>query len=267
MEVAAVNVGDLDLMEGLDFLRREASRGLPLISANLLDSAFKTPIFPPYIIQKASGIRIAFFGLLSPNLEPEIKGTVGEHIFIKDPVEAARETVLKLKGQADLIALLSDLGSYRDRELVKAVSGIHFVFGGHEGRGLAYPDQEGKTYLFQSYAKGMYVGKLRLTVENPGLPFQEEGRVSRLREQIRNLDLQLLSLQKAKEQNRTSNLDLTIRRVNQNKARLQEELQKSLAESDSKGNRLLWNLIALTAALPEDKEVQGWIRDVGIDKD
>ena len=72
MGVAAINIGDLDLMQGMAFLREESSRGLPLISANLVDPSSKASLFKPYIIKKTGTIRIAFFGLLSPNINPTI---------------------------------------------------------------------------------------------------------------------------------------------------------------------------------------------------
>jgi hypothetical protein len=46
MGVTAVNVGDLDLMQDLTLLKQEASRGLSLISANLIDLSLGTPIPP-----------------------------------------------------------------------------------------------------------------------------------------------------------------------------------------------------------------------------
>ena len=72
MGAAAVNVGCLDLLQGVDFLHQEFSQGLPLISANLLDPATKTSIFPPHVIREVAGYRVAFFGLLPPESGPEI---------------------------------------------------------------------------------------------------------------------------------------------------------------------------------------------------
>jgi 5'-nucleotidase len=270
MAAVAVNVGDLDLLQGLDFLRQEASQGVPLISANLLDPSSRTPIFDPYVMQKVSGIKIAFFGVLSPNFQPEIadaiQKTVGERILIKDPVETAREMILKLRDKVDMIVLLSDLGSQRDHELVKAVPGIHFVLGGHEGRGLAQPNREGKTYLFQSYAKGMYVGKLRLAIKNPGLPFQDEGGVSRLQEQIRNLERHLQTLQKQQAAQPSQELAQRIQSINQQKAKVQEQL-KQLSGAQSQENHFLWALVSLDPSLREDEDTKGWIKETGIDQD
>ncbi len=271
MKVTAVNVGDLDLIQGVDFLRKEAAQGLPLISANLIDSASRNPVFPPYLIRKVDGIRLAFFGLLSSQLDPEnsepIRKALGGNTSIKDTVECAREIVAKLKGQADLIVLLSDLGYVQDRELAKAVPGIHFIFGGHDGRGFPQPNTEGKTFLLQSYAKGMYAGQLQATIKNPGFPFQDAGQVLRLKEQLRVLDLQLVSLQKGKEQNPNRNFDASIQRINQRKAQIQEEIKRQPAESEIKGNRFVWNVVPMETSLPEDHEIDKWTGEAGIDKD
>ena len=270
MGAAAVNVGDLDLLRGLDFLHQETSQGLPLVSANLLDPSSRAPLFDPYVIQKVSGIKIAFFGLLSPNFQPEIadaiQKTVGERIFIKDPVETAREILLKLRDKVDMIALLSDLGSFRDRELVKAVPGIHFVFGGHEGLGLAQPNREGNTYMFQSYAKGMYVGQLRLVIKNPGLPFQDESGVSRLQEQIHNLDRHLQALQKQQASQPSQEVAQRIQWAQQQKGKLKEQLTQFSGEQ-SKENHFLWTLVALNPSIREDEDMKRWIKEKEIDLD
>ena len=78
MGVAAINVGDLDLLQGLAFLRKEASRGLPLVSSNLVDPSTKTSIVKPYIIKKVGSIRVAFFGLLSADIRTDIYKEAGD---------------------------------------------------------------------------------------------------------------------------------------------------------------------------------------------
>ena len=273
MGAAAVNVGDMDLLHGVDFLRSEYSQRLPLISANLLDPSTKKPIFPPYLIREAAGVRIAFFGLLTPDSAPDvgivIKNANEGKILIQDPVEAARETVQKLKGQADLIILLSDLGLYKDQMVAKAVPDIHFILGGHEGRFLKRSQQTGKTQIFQSSVKGMYVGQLRLLIEDPMSPFKDGREAQHLQERINSLDLQLRHLQGARERQSGQNaelMDRTIRATTREKNSLEEQLKraKNLA---SQGNRFLFTLEPMEAKLPEDEQVRKWIAEAGIDKD
>ncbi len=45
MAAVAVNVGDLDLLQGLDFLRKEGSQGPPPVLANFLDPSERAPNF------------------------------------------------------------------------------------------------------------------------------------------------------------------------------------------------------------------------------
>jgi 2',3'-cyclic-nucleotide 2'-phosphodiesterase (5'-nucleotidase family) len=273
MGAAAVNVGDLDLLQGIDFLRKEYAQGLPLISANLLRPSNRTPLFPPYVIKEISGLRVAFFGLLSPDFRSDagmaIKKATEGKILIQDPIDAARETVRKLKGRADLIVLLSDLGLQKDRALAKAVAGIHFILGGHEGRYIQNPYREGTAYISQSSAKDMYVGQLRLVLETPGSPFRDEGEVPQIQEKINQLDFQLQSMQNARDQQpgqNIENLDRAFQEVSRQKNILQEELKRA-KDSASGGNRFSFILDPLGSTLPEDEEVRKWIAEAGIEKD
>ncbi len=273
MRAAAVNVGDLDLLHGIDFLRKEYAQGLPLISANLVNSSTGTLTFAPYVIREISGARLAFIGLLSPEFRPDAgmairKATEGK-ILIKDPTHAAREMVRRLKGQADVIVLLSDLGLQKDRALAKAVSGIHFILGGHEGRYILNPYREGTAYILQSSSKDMYVGHLRLFVKTLGSPFGREGEVQQIQERIGQLDSQLQSRQKAggeKSGQPTENIDRTIQEVVRQKKILQVELKRA-KEFISGGNRFSFRLEPLGVSFPEDEEVLKWIGEAGIDKD
>jgi len=273
MGAAAVNVGCLDLLQGVDFLRQEYSQGLPLVSANLLNPSTKAPIFPPYIIKEVGGVRIALFGLLPPESGPEISPAIQRanegKILIADPVEAARETLRKIQGKADLIIILSDLGLYKDQMVAKEVPGIHFILGGHEGRFTRKAVRAGMTHFFQSSFKGMYVGQLQLTLENPSKPFRDAGEVQYLQERIDSLDLHIRGLEAAKMRQPDKDnpaRNRSIREITQQRNALQEELKRA-KETGIQGNRFLFKLEALEKVLPENEEVKRWISGAGIDKD
>lgn len=272
MGVAAVNVGDQDLLFGPDFLRREAASGLPLVSANLIDSSSRTPVFPPFLIQEVGGVRIAFFGLLTKEFLLEVAPVVQEALkgkaFIKDPQEAARETIQRLSGRADLVVLLSDLGLPNDQMLARSVPGIHFILGGHDGVYLRWPQKIGNTYIFQSSRKGMYVGILRLTLEDLRSPFQDGGKINQINAQIEGLHYRLRMLEKAKTQqpDRKAQIDISIAQTNRQKIDLEEKLRQA-RESDTKGNRFIYNLEKLGTSFPEDQKVKRWIQEAGIVKD
>lgn len=273
MGVTAVNVGCLDLLQGLDFLRQESAQGLPLLSANLLDPSTKAPIFPPYSIKEVEGVRIAFMGVLpqesGPEIRPAIRAANQGKILIGDPVEATKAAVQKIQGKADLIILLSDLGLHKDQLLAKAVPGIHFILGGHEGRFTRKGVQTGMTHIFQSSFKGMYVGELRLVLEDRNKPFKDEGELQYLQERIDSLDLHIRSLQAAKMRKPAGegvNYDRNIQAATRQREAAQEDLKRA-KESGMRGNRFLFRLEALEKVLPENEKVKNWISGAGIEKD
>jgi 2',3'-cyclic-nucleotide 2'-phosphodiesterase (5'-nucleotidase family) len=271
MDASAVNVGDLDLVQGVDFLRSEFSQGLPLISANLLDPSSKSPIFPPFVIREISGMRVAFFGLLPPESGPAISAAIRKanegKILIRDPVEAGRETLHKLQGRADLVVLLSDLGLSRDQIVAGTIPGIHFILGGHEGRLVVHPTLQGGAYLMQSSARGMYVGKLDLAVENPAFPFEDKEKGESIQAEMRNIERHLQALRRQRERQPSKEVDHGIELWNQRKAKLQEKLASSSRESPIKRNLFDWSLVPLEMPLPEDEEVQRWIGEARINVD
>jgi 2',3'-cyclic-nucleotide 2'-phosphodiesterase (5'-nucleotidase family) len=263
MGVVAINVGDGDLLAGLEFLRQGTGQQLPLISANLLDPVSQKPILPSYVIQEVSGIRIAFFGLLTPPL-PQPGG--GKELKAEDPVETARKVVRELTGKADLIILLSDLGVDQDTRVAKACPGIHFILGGHEGRYVKSPYQEGETFIVQSYQKDMYIGKLTLTVGRPGTPFQDEGKADRMQEELNELERRISTFQRVQANKPSQEIDGNLERLKQERSRLQGEMEQ-IRKTSLIGNHFRWSLDPIASSLSEDKEVVQWIKASGITSD
>jgi 2',3'-cyclic-nucleotide 2'-phosphodiesterase (5'-nucleotidase family) len=272
MGAAAINVGDMDLLLGLDFLKKEFSQGTPLISANLIDPSSKRPIFRPYVIREIGGVRIAFLGLLSPDLNPQVASAIKTDqakVLIEEPVKVMQETLPRLQGRADIFVLLSDLGAITDQTLARSVRGVHFILGGHEGRRSQMAKQVGQTFIFQSASRGMYLGKLRITLENTTSPFTDGGRVNQIQEQINYLDRGLRDLQKMREGNSrpdNRNRDQVIQDIQSRKEKLLEELKRA-QQNQNRGNRFIFNLEPLEAALPQDEEVLSWLTAAGIDRD
>ena len=266
MGVAAINVGPLDLVQGLSFLRKEASRGLPLVSSNLVEPTGGKPIFQSYIIKKVGKASIAFFGLLSPTTNQAIRETEREKFLVQDPAQTARAVLDKLRGKADIIVLLSALDPNREQEVVKAVSGINFVLGGYEGRYIQSPVWVRQTPIFESYRNGMYAGKLQLSFTNAATPFRDEGREDRIKRQIQELDLRLVNIKGSRGTYHKKSMDNAIENINKQKIALQEELKNSGA-SNPGDNHFFWALIPLDNYIQEDNVVSRWIRKAGIERD
>jgi len=265
MGAAAVNVGPLDLAQGLTFLREEASRGFPLISSNLVEPKGGKTIFRPYIIKKVGKSSIAFIGLLSP-ANPAIQNIERDKFRVRDPTQAARAVIEKLRGKADVIVLLSALDQYGEREIAKSVSGINFVLGGHEGRYIQSPVWEGQTPILESYRNGMYAGKLQLSFANAASPFRDDGREDQIKRQLQELDIRLGNIKETRGSYHKKSVDNAVETINKQKTALQDDLKNSEASHNS-DNRFVWTLVPLDKSLPEDHAVSEWIRKSGIERD
>jgi 5'-nucleotidase/UDP-sugar diphosphatase len=266
MGVAAVNVGDLDLLAGVDFLQKKAGEGLPLISANLAEASTGKLLFKAYRVVEAGSFKIGFVGLMGPELDPQVRKAAGEKVSLLDPWEAAKKTLEELRGKADVVVVLSDMGMARDQRLAKEVEGIQFILGGHDGRFVSSAEQQGGSWLLQSYSKGMYVGSLRLRLEEPGRPIWDEGRASRLEQELAKLEGRIDAHRKAQQRGPNPSVERSLKQLEEQRIRLKQELEEARNKRD-KGNRFSWRLEPLDPSLPEDQEVTRWIQEAGIQAD
>lgn len=262
MGVNAVNVGDLELLQGVPFLQEQASQGLNLISANLVERSSKKSIFPPYLIYTVGNFRIAFLGLLDSDLEPEIYNAMGEDAVVIDPIKTAQKVVSQLTGKADVVILLSSLGLDKENDLIRKITGIHFVMGGREGRFFNTLLKEEDTYIGQSYWAGMYTGRLDLTLKNTTSPFHDEGENFRIKKEIADLDRRLERIKNVLEKGESNVLEYTLQKIVQKR----EQLQETLDSSDRlpyTGNLFQWQMVPLDSSYKEDRKVVDWIREAG----
>jgi 2',3'-cyclic-nucleotide 2'-phosphodiesterase (5'-nucleotidase family) len=189
----AMAIGDDDLTLGKDFLSDLSKKAkFPFLSSNVIDEASGKPLFHSTLVKEVNGFRIGMFSLLAPEafLSPEDSRKKG--LTIRPPTEVAQAMVKELQPKTDFIFLLSHLGYPKDMELAQAVSGIHLIIGAHTGMNLVNPPVVKNTILLQTASKGMYVGKLDLTILNDDLFFFFNVSTKRtLENTLRNVTAQL----------------------------------------------------------------------------
>ncbi len=137
-DVAAMNAGGYDLGTfGNHEFNNPAAQvrklmGLTkyeLVSANITDRGTSKPLLRPYVIRKVGPVRVAVFGLITKEAATYPAGK--EAFDVADEIAAARQTVTALRGQADIIVLLSHAGEAVDRRLAEQVPEIDVIVGGH----------------------------------------------------------------------------------------------------------------------------------------
>jgi len=211
----ALGIGDDDLTLGKELLLEISKKAeFPFLSSNIFDEASEKLLFQPYLIKEINGLRIGIFSLLSPDLflgqsDPRRKG-----IILRPPVEVAQNMAKELQRKTDLIILLSHLGYQKDVELAQTVTGIHLIVGSHTGINLVYPTVIKNTIILQMPPKGIYAGRLDLTLTNNETSFYNLATKRTVENQLLNLKSRLNSpqiteaekaqLQKSKEETERS---------------------------------------------------------------
>ena len=175
-----MTLGNHEFGQTLDQFRRNIGTAtFPIVCANLLDRKTGKLLLPPYLICDIDGAKIAVMGLTV--MSPEYKAAK-EGLDFLDPYQVARELVPALKKQADIVIVLSHLGSSEDEMLAKEAPGIDVIVGGHSHARITKPklirqtDERhafwiGGTVIVQAYEKGAELGRLDLRLRRDGGPF------------------------------------------------------------------------------------------------
>lgn len=140
----------------------------PFLCANIkVTATLETPPFcKTYVIIEREGMRIAVFGLITPDTPvlTHPKNVIG--LTFLDPIETAADLVPKLQPKADLIIALTHIGYNMDRQLGEEVGGINVIVGGHSHTMISVPERLGNSggnaFIVQDWEMGKVVGRLDL---------------------------------------------------------------------------------------------------------
>ncbi len=149
-------------------LANAAAADFPILAANVKmgDDYFLTP----YVIKEVDGIKVAFFGLLTPDTvflsHPD--NSVG--LTFEDPATVAEEMVTTLTPMADVVVALVHLGdegtANTSTTLANTVSGIDLIIDGHSHS--TYPNGElvNGTLIVSTGSKTANVGVVEMSLKD-----------------------------------------------------------------------------------------------------
>lgn len=151
-------------------LRNIKSSHFPWICANLSDLRTGKPFLTPYIVRDYSGVRVAFFGLITPMVDLDAYKAARElGLRAINPIESASKLVPDIRRSADIVICLSHLGVELDKKLAHNVPGIDIILGGHSHTELLQPimipvstptaTSLGAVPIVQAYEWGLEIGK------------------------------------------------------------------------------------------------------------
>ena len=155
---------------GGDYVREVAeSLPFPFLGANIFDAEWDEPAYESHTMIERGGKAIAVIGQAFPYLPianprwmfPELSFGIRE--------QRLAEIVDEVRGEADLVVLLSHNGFDVDRKLASRVPGIDVILTGHTHDALPEPVKVGRTLLIASGSNGKFVSRLDLDVGRDGV--------------------------------------------------------------------------------------------------
>ncbi|MEW6278953.1 MAG: bifunctional UDP-sugar hydrolase/5'-nucleotidase [Candidatus Eremiobacterota bacterium] len=164
LDLAVLGNHEFDFGDGVLLERMKQSRFVWL-GSNVVDRRTGDLFgdMPPCVIREIGGVRVGFFGLLTPDTLHTSK--TGPNVDIRDPIPVAREAVKRLRQHgAQVVVALTHLDVSQDRELAREVEGIDLICGGHEH--TLIQTLAGRTPIFKWGSDARLFGKIDLMVED-----------------------------------------------------------------------------------------------------
>lgn len=240
-----INIGEYDLCYGLRFLQSlEEDLSLPFISVNLRDTEGNLA-FPPYRIVVRNGLRIAFTGICSRS--------DGFNFKVADPFLALQELMREdLHHKADFVILLADAPLSGLKPFLDMYPGIDFAVFARELYATPFTRPAESGSFAHLGFQGQFTGHLQLVFRDPDANWTD-------------LTLQYQNWRSAESFLNASSQETTVL---QRQYRRVRDKAKSAFRADSKKNpnSYYWNLISMTAEIPERPDILEMIQKFGMEE-
>ncbi len=158
-----------DFAYGPKVLRQRVSElNYPLIAINVYEKETKKPVYPPYIIKEAGGLRVGLVGIASNIIDKTMPSSFSEGIYFTLGREELPPIIDILRSQekVDLVVLISHLGFPQDMKLLSEVEGVDVCLSGHTHNRLYSPVIQGETIIIQSGSQASFLGRLDLELSD-----------------------------------------------------------------------------------------------------
>ena len=188
----AMVLGDQDFRLGLDVLRQRMEEAkFSILSANVMMAETDQLFAAPYVIKEIGDHKVAIIGLTNQ----EAASATGGAIVVLDPLEALGDLMGVVSEEADVVIVLSHLGTVMDMQMAGEVQGIDLIVGGQSRDVLDPPlwDEPSSTVIAQVGYQGRWIGVVRLDIVSQGAVAGHEGQAVVLDDEFAD-DLEMRAL-------------------------------------------------------------------------
>ena len=136
--------------------------GRPLLCANMeYENGDKVNGLVPYTIEKFDSLLVGVIGLTAP-----IDGYFYFNLKVRDSTDVLVDLVPQVRARgAQMVILLSHLGSVEDLQVAEKIQGIDVIIGAHDHKILYPPILNNGTIVVQAGEYGQFLGRLDLMID------------------------------------------------------------------------------------------------------
>lgn len=164
----AINIGERDLLLGIDFLlEQQNSLNIPFISTNLRYKSTNQYFVKPFqkidLFKSNNQLNIIILGIIDPIIFSE-SFKAHEKLYAEEPVIAIRSILAKYKKEYNFVVLLSHAGYNKSRKIATQIPELDVIISGHDYSVRINPIIIGKTRLVQGRNKGQALNNLHVYI-------------------------------------------------------------------------------------------------------
>lgn len=159
--------GNWDFAYGKEQLKELAeSLPFPTLACNVKEEESEQDFIKPFFIKEMEGLKVGVIGLTYPYVDETMPDSFSSGFTFSKGVDETREAVSELKGDVDLVVLLSHMGLPLDVELASLIDGIDLILSGHSHDRIEKPISVNDTLVVQAGSSSSFLGKIEVTVSN-----------------------------------------------------------------------------------------------------
>ncbi len=171
MKYDAMTAGNHDFNYGSEHLvELSKDATFPILGANV-KKADGSPLLGEYVIKEFDGVKVAIFGISSPETVYKTHPDNVKGLTFEDPIETAKAMVKELDGKADVLVALTHIGLddetlVKSSDLANAVPELDIIIDGHSHSDLPEGLLVNGVLIAQTGEYTKNVGIINLTVED-----------------------------------------------------------------------------------------------------
>jgi len=244
----AYNVSSKDFAAGGIFLKElQQTANFPFISANILDSLTRRPIFKPYIIKKVSKKKFGIIGVTSKPAK-KIPG-----IVIALPDSTLEKIIPELRKKVDYIIVLANLDRLAEKDFFEKSFDADFVLMSGSYRYSKNLEDKNNMLVARCGSIGKYMGIIKFDLKNPNVKLTD---VSRALTQLSYARKRLDSFAEAAKGKPVEIFYANQPTVLSTIKSLKAQVQILTDENAQVTNPVSYDLIAFDETIPDDQQIR-----------